>query len=125
MVTSDIKRSQRRGDTDVSLYLTGVRTVEDLVAQCQRRSAPEIIGAIGWTFAFSNATDSVYSHTTAPGGLSCENDGNPKLAFVSAGSEHGDMVNLLLCDGSVQQYGYSVDLRIWKALGTRAGGDEF
>jgi prepilin-type N-terminal cleavage/methylation domain-containing protein/prepilin-type processing-associated H-X9-DG protein len=125
VVTADIQRSQAGDAFDISVVVPSAASLEELVAECRRHRPGESTAHIGRQFAFANSTNSLYSHTTSPGGLSCECDGPPVFAFVSAGSEHGNMVNVLLCDGSVQQYGYSIDLRIWKALGTRAGGDEF
>ncbi len=125
VVTADADQSRASGRNDVGVILAGPITLDDLVAACRGTPPLGHLALIGKQFAFADSSNTLYSHTTAPGGFSCENDSSPSHAFVSAGSEHGDMVNLLLCDGSVQQYGYSVDLRIWKALGTRAGGDEF
>lgn len=44
-------------------------------------------------------------------------------ASVSASSEHGAMVNGVLADGSVRSFGSNIDYEVWRALGTRAGGE--
>ena len=49
--------------------------------------------------------------------------GSPSFAIVTARSFHTGIVNAALVDGSVQTVSESIDLRVWRALGTRAGGE--
>jgi prepilin-type N-terminal cleavage/methylation domain-containing protein/prepilin-type processing-associated H-X9-DG protein len=44
-------------------------------------------------------------------------------AWAAARGKHSGGVNVALCDGSVRFVGDGVDLRTWRALGTRAGGE--
>ena len=44
-------------------------------------------------------------------------------AYTGARSNHPGGVNAVLGDGSVQFYADTVDLSLWRALGTRAGGE--
>jgi prepilin-type N-terminal cleavage/methylation domain-containing protein len=44
-------------------------------------------------------------------------------AVVTARSYHPQCVNALLMDGSVHAFRDSIDLAVWRALGTRAGGE--
>jgi prepilin-type N-terminal cleavage/methylation domain-containing protein/prepilin-type processing-associated H-X9-DG protein len=44
-------------------------------------------------------------------------------AAVTARSYHPGAVNALLMDGSVRNIGNSIGLKVWRALGTRAGGE--
>jgi prepilin-type processing-associated H-X9-DG protein len=44
------------------------------------------------------------------------------LCFA-ARSEHPGGVNVAMCDGSVRFVSENVNLEIWRALGTRAGGE--
>ena len=44
-------------------------------------------------------------------------------AAVTARSHHRGMVHTLLMDGSTRAAGNSIDLRIWRALSTRSGGE--
>ncbi len=39
----------------------------------------------------------------------------------TASSYHGGIVNVLFCDGSVQRISDSIDVKTWRALGTRSG----
>jgi prepilin-type processing-associated H-X9-DG protein len=77
-------------------------------------------GQTGWTG---------YRHRTGPNHNACAC--NPAatsqqlwLAPISASSEHPNGVNLLLADGSVRWFSDNVDIRIWRALGTRDRGEE-
>ena len=45
----------------------------------------------------------------------------PSYGVLTARSWHGGMVNSCMMDGSVHSIGNSIDIRIWQALGTRAG----
>jgi prepilin-type processing-associated H-X9-DG protein len=47
----------------------------------------------------------------------------PTYAAVTARSYHPDTVNALLMDGSVRSIGDSIEQRVWRSLGTRAGGE--
>jgi prepilin-type processing-associated H-X9-DG protein len=44
-------------------------------------------------------------------------------AAVTSRSHHSGMVNVLLTDGSVRPITNGVDVTIWRALGTRQGGE--
>ena len=44
-------------------------------------------------------------------------------AAVTARSYHSGLVNTLWMDGSVRPIVDDIDLRVWRALGTRAGGE--
>src|SRR5262249_57827790 len=44
-------------------------------------------------------------------------------AAVTARSYHTDLVNVLLMDGSARSVSNSIALPVWRALGTRAGGE--
>jgi prepilin-type N-terminal cleavage/methylation domain-containing protein/prepilin-type processing-associated H-X9-DG protein len=59
-----------------------------------------------------------------PNGPSClRNDSRGSWGVWTASSRHANMVNVLLCDGSVRQIPDSIELRTWWALGTRADGE--
>jgi prepilin-type processing-associated H-X9-DG protein len=44
---------------------------------------------------------------------------------ISARSLHGGGVNVLMLDGGVQWAGSEIDIRIWRAMGTIAGGESW
>jgi prepilin-type N-terminal cleavage/methylation domain-containing protein len=47
----------------------------------------------------------------------------PTYAAVTSRSFHTAMVNLLMMDGSVRSVSDNIDLGVWRAAGTRAGGE--
>lgn len=62
-----------------------------------------------------------YFHVSPPNDPSCHFP--PGSQARTAGSAHRGGVNLLKCDGSVSFVPNTVDLRIWRAYGSRADGD--
>lgn len=49
--------------------------------------------------------------------------GNPSYAIITSRSFHTGTVNALLLDGSCRSVSENIDLSIWRALGTRSGGE--
>lgn len=49
--------------------------------------------------------------------------GNPSYAIITARSWHPGIVNAALADGSVRSVGENIDINVWRALGTRDGGE--
>jgi len=47
--------------------------------------------------------------------------GSPTYAIITSRSYHAGSVNILLFDGAARSIGQSIDLGIWRALGTRNG----
>lgn len=47
----------------------------------------------------------------------------PTYAAITARSYHSGIVNALVMDGSVKSVGETIDLVVWRALSTRAGGE--
>jgi len=64
-------------------------------------------------------TTTYYYHTLTPNDRSCMYP--PSRIATTANSRHTGGVHMLLCDGSVRFVTSSVDLAIWRALGTRNG----
>ncbi len=66
---------------------------------------------------------SCYTHTAVPNSPTgdCMNPNND--AHVAARSSHPGGVNISFCDGSVRFIKGSIALTVWKALGTRGGGE--
>lgn len=48
---------------------------------------------------------------------------SPTYAIVTARSYHSGLVNAALMDGSVRTFGNSTDTQVWRAFGSRAGGE--
>ncbi len=82
----------------------------------------------GWPFGFYSST--MYNHVAPPNwsGFDCGTwsaipDAPGEHAIVAARSSHTGGVNASRGDGSVAFVSQSVDVLIWRALGTRNGGE--
>ncbi len=53
------------------------------------------------------------------------NDSVPTFAVIASRSYHGGLVHSALIDGSVRSTTDSIDLSVWRSLGTRAGREVF
>jgi prepilin-type N-terminal cleavage/methylation domain-containing protein/prepilin-type processing-associated H-X9-DG protein len=78
----------------------------------------------GWPFSGYDSTQ--YNHVAPPNweGWDCGNwsaipDTPGEHAIASARSEHGGVVNVLFGDGGVVAINDSIDLAVWRAMGTR------
>ena len=70
----------------------------------------------------------LYNHVAAPNTNSCAGQGFPgtmtNMAMqVSANSYHRGGVNVLMGDGAVRFASDSIDLTVWRNVGTRDGGE--
>ncbi len=72
-----------------------------------------------WLKGYHSTT--VYFHVLPPNGRSCMFP--PGRIATTASSGHPEGVNLSLCDASVRFLSDSIDLRIWRAIGTRDIGE--
>lgn len=81
----------------------------------------------GWPFAGYDATQ--YNHVAPPNwgaidcGVSFIPDTPAEHAIVAARSEHPGFVNAAFGDGHVKKIRDDIDLTVWRALGTRNGGE--
>ncbi len=69
--------------------------------------------------------NSLYSHELPPNRNSCVN-GDSVFRYweaITATSLHPGGVNLLLADGAVKFTSNSIDIKVWRALGSRNGGE--
>jgi prepilin-type N-terminal cleavage/methylation domain-containing protein/prepilin-type processing-associated H-X9-DG protein len=72
-----------------------------------------------WLYGYHSTT--LYFHVSPPNQRSCMYP--PGRIMTTAKSDHGGGVNLALCDGSVRFVASAVDLGVWRAIGTRGGGE--
>jgi prepilin-type processing-associated H-X9-DG protein len=65
----------------------------------------------------------VYADCTAEAFLGEDDWISRNGTAVAARSAHGGGVNLMMMDGSVRFLRDSIDLGVWRALGSRSGGE--
>ncbi len=82
----------------------------------------------GWPFGFYSAT--LYNHVATPNwrGFDCGNwsaiiDAPGEHGIISARSQHTGGAMVLMADGAVKFAGENIDLQVWRAVGTRNGGE--
>ncbi len=79
---------------------------------------------------FNFPTNGDYDHNLPPNTVGCQDMSADKAAqpnttasgdvAITATSHHPGHVQVLMCDGSVHRFSNSVDLGVWRALGTRS-----
>lgn len=72
-----------------------------------------------WLYGYHSTT--IYFHVMPPNGRSCMYP--PGRIGTPAQSYHSSGVQVGMCDGSVKFISNSISLSIWRAMGTRAGGE--
>lgn len=74
-----------------------------------------------------SAVYSFYNHVLGPNAnvADCGDATNVPVGVFSARSYHSSCVNTLFGDGHVEPISDSIDLEVWRSLGSRAGGESF
>jgi len=67
---------------------------------------------------------SLYNHVLTINDHSCLNGTGYQIGAWTAGSLHGGGANTLLGDGSCRFFSDSVELSVWRSLGSRNGGEQ-
>ncbi len=90
--------------------------VDEFADECEFRALPP---AAGWFLYLG------YTHNLPPNRNSCINgSGLQYIGFaVTTKSFHSGSVNTAFADGSVRTTSNSIDRKVWRALGTRQGGE--
>jgi prepilin-type N-terminal cleavage/methylation domain-containing protein len=94
------------------------------VSACLPASAPKWSGQRGAKWVNGHFADALYNHFLPPNAPlpDCHNASH-NFALTAARSNHTGGVHTALCDGSVRFLSDSIDLSIWRAAATRAGGE--
>jgi prepilin-type N-terminal cleavage/methylation domain-containing protein/prepilin-type processing-associated H-X9-DG protein len=79
--------------------------------------------SVGSFWYIGSPLGSRYNHVMLPNTWSCAELNTDSDGAHTAGSRHPGVVNTLLADGSVRAIKSSIGLTVWRALGTRAGGE--
>ena len=79
---------------------------------------------------YANITHTMYNHLFTPNSTNYDcnsgqsfHDSPNEVSIATARSYHPGGVNGLFSDGSVRFFKNSIDIRVWRALGTRAGNE--
>jgi prepilin-type N-terminal cleavage/methylation domain-containing protein/prepilin-type processing-associated H-X9-DG protein len=79
------------------------------------------VSNVGAPWIYSYHSTSRYYHVTPPNGRSCMYP--PGRIATTAGSRHPGGAQIALCDGSVRFIPETVDVLIWRAIGSRDGNE--
>jgi prepilin-type N-terminal cleavage/methylation domain-containing protein/prepilin-type processing-associated H-X9-DG protein len=82
--------------------------------------------AAGLTWSVGDPSQTCYNHVVGPNSTMpdcCLFGGDPIAGIVGARSNHPGGVQAAMADGSARFFKTSIDRRVWRAVGTRAGGE--
>ena len=103
---------------------TNIANVDLFAQECRTAN----VGGDPWSFGrpwtSGDAGRALYNHINGPNQPSCTNRGQVQEGAYSAGSLHSGGVNVLFVDGHVAMVFESISLSMWRALGTRNGGEK-
>jgi prepilin-type processing-associated H-X9-DG protein len=104
------------GPEDLEAFASACRDLNPATAD--RRSTPR-----GSRWLEGQLDRTVYNHVLPIGSNSCSNGGSLQQGAYSARSSHAGGATVLFLDSHVRFISESVDLAIWRAWGSRAGGE--
>jgi prepilin-type N-terminal cleavage/methylation domain-containing protein/prepilin-type processing-associated H-X9-DG protein len=100
-------------------------TPDEAVANCKNMNTANLalqgVSNVGAPWLQSYHSTTQYFHVGPPNSRSCMYP--PGRIATTAASYHTGGVNLLMCDGSTRFTNDSVDLTVWRSVGSRAGGE--
>lgn len=98
---------------------------DDFFQSCQQQSNPyNLVTNPGIDWRGVQPRDISFNHYLAPNDPGWDCQGRFRHQIYNARSYHSGGVNTLKADGSVQWIPSNIDLSVWRALGTVAGGDK-
>jgi prepilin-type N-terminal cleavage/methylation domain-containing protein/prepilin-type processing-associated H-X9-DG protein len=108
-------------------YLPGTypNNADEALQQCNAMNVSDLskqgLSDVGmpWIRAYHSTT--MYFHGSTPNGRSCMFP--PGRIMTTASSRHQGGVNLLMCDGSARFVIDSVNVNVWRAIGSRNGSE--
>lgn len=114
----------------------GDLSTDDLYQRCVAMDTTIMIGSSrqesgqGLNWGYGNYTMTRYNHVAPPNNRSCTSSSSSMVGSINfhgsattASSRHPGSVNLALADGGVRFVNDSIELTVWRAMGTRAGGE--
>lgn len=104
-----------------------VETAADAIAACQDLPSanPPHDAFCGTTWLYGGFDQTWYNHILPPNSRmpDCASNGAGGNGAYTARSFHATSVNLSFADGSVRSIADGIDRFVWRAIGTRAGGE--
>jgi prepilin-type N-terminal cleavage/methylation domain-containing protein/prepilin-type processing-associated H-X9-DG protein len=106
----DVKRAIWNEQPSLPLF---ERPVDVVASECSAAKSYTHFLQRGTHWTLGGFGETIYDHVMSPNSRNC-------LWAVTAGSLHsGDGVNTAFCDGSARFITSTVDIRVWRAMGTR------
>jgi prepilin-type processing-associated H-X9-DG protein len=112
--------------SDIFRPNTAVATPDDAMNACRTMDATNLanqqisLSGAPWLAGVPNNFVG-YQHVAPPGDRSCAFP--PAQASLTANSGHPGGVNVARCDGSVSFVARTIEVRVWRAFGSRNGGE--
>lgn len=131
---SEKRRGAGSPDPKTDLFVIPAQTSLDNTYQtCMNlntMTATPLSSKWGWSWVMGENCCTSYNHVALPNQPSCGGTGfagtMTNMAMqVSPSSWHGPGVNMCMGDASIRFVNESIDLIVWRALGTRKGGEAF
>ncbi len=92
---------------------------EQFARECEQTIETRRESRLDNGFTWVGSGDANYYHILSPFGNSCDNNGAVQKSIFSTTSMHNAGCNLLYADGRVELTSPSIDLSLWKTLGSR------
>lgn len=132
MMFSEKIRGQGTPDPKSDLYVIPAQTTfAGTYSACQAinpATATPLTSKWGYSWVMGENCCTQYNHVATPNSKSCGGTGfsgsMTNMAMqVSAGSRHTGGVHGMTADGAIRFVSENIDVNVWRALGTRAGGE--
>ncbi len=114
---------------DLYQTMAPIVTADGALKACRIAARPgNTVGStvMGSIWFWTGRDNTLYTHTQNPNGRipDCANGGAlPQQDMSTARSNHPGGVNAAMCDGSVRFFQETISIPVWRAFGTRNGGE--
>ena len=118
----------KRWDMYVIPHQTSLDATYQACSSINPATATPLTSKWGWSWVMGENCCTLYTHTSTPNTYTCAGFPFPgtmtNMAMqVPPSSNHPGGVNVAMGDGSVRFTPNTVDLLVWRAIGTRSGGE--
>jgi prepilin-type processing-associated H-X9-DG protein/prepilin-type N-terminal cleavage/methylation domain-containing protein len=103
--------------------LTARDQLEQFAAACDQMSTTISLHPKGTDWMSGGMGSTMYNHVLPINHHSCTNDGDGLRGAYTAGSRHPGGANILFVDGHIRFLSSKINLAVWRALGSRNGGE--